>query len=48
MSPSVSPFMLGPTGGSTLGTVDVSYAGSQWQISLNQIGGVRVCTPTCS
>jgi Tfp pilus assembly protein FimT len=47
MSASVSPFLLGPTGGATLGTVQVTYAGSQWEVAINQIGGVRLCTPTC-
>jgi Tfp pilus assembly protein FimT len=48
MSASASPFMMGPTGGTTpTGTVQVNYAGTQWTVSINQIGGVKLCTPTC-
>ena len=48
MSASASPFMLGPLGGSTpAGTVQVSYGGTLWEVAINQIGGVRLCTPQC-
>ena len=48
MTPSANPFMLGPLGGATpSGTVQVSYGGTQWEVAINQIGGVRLCHPQC-
>lgn len=45
---SSASFMLGPLGGATpAGTVQVSYGGTQWEVAINQIGGVRLCTPQC-
>ncbi|HSE95100.1 MAG TPA: prepilin-type N-terminal cleavage/methylation domain-containing protein [Methylomirabilota bacterium] len=45
---SSASFMLGPLGGATpAGTVQVTYGTTQWEIAVNQIGGVRLCTPQC-
>jgi Tfp pilus assembly protein FimT len=48
LTPSASPFLLGPTGGATLGNVQVHHATSQWEVQINLIGGVKLCTPSCT
>lgn len=47
LTPSASPFLLGPTGGATLGTVQVQQGTTQWEVQINLIGGVKLCTPSC-